>query len=491
MNLEDAFEVRTIVSKRQSLALSTTNGINDDAQKPQQPSEFTEGGAFNKSNNISQLSTPPEGIAVSHFDFENDLGASRVYRRAQRDTMDFSFRSSIAHTNAWSVFSGLSLSDVSIISAIALPLYPEEIANAQHYGFGELQAMISTAQASYAPRARSLYQECLDVELRLSQIDGFPEIFATLRDGSEEEDPLTFLIQVFRTGAPLLVLLERVLELGNLTHSTQLGDHINSQEMPNAFIKACIDDLGFQPDECFSVGDLMGSDTTGFIKVRAVIALCIGWHSSDPIMQVVRVVTQLLDILTSNGVIEPIDLATLVPEGEQRLTNPSPKDIIVEGFLVDERSYVDNLERLLELKRKIETDSRLSKDVLNGIVLNNILSLLDSIVDRQRQFLLKMEMTARKPSEKQSWAVHFEDWSLISSIYAYFIISEKGAKEYIRTILAKRRRFKDDDLNSILRDCLRLLYLPSQRLPKYSGFLQVRPLLLCLFLSDNYSCSSL
>ena len=125
-NLEDAFEVGTIVSKRHSRIISPTVGVDDDVSKQSEPNVQTEDG------NLQPLA-PPGEAEVSSFDFENDLETSRPYRRAQRDTMDFSFRSSIAHTNAWSHFSGLSLSKVSIISAIALPLYPDEIENAQHY----------------------------------------------------------------------------------------------------------------------------------------------------------------------------------------------------------------------------------------------------------------------------------------------------------------------------------------------------------------------
>jgi len=129
MNLENAFKVRTLISNRQSRAISTADGTNDDISKPHQLNEPTEDSTISESYNNSKLSTPPEGIEVSSFEFENDLETSRVYQRVQRDTMDFSFRSSIAHTNAWSQFSGLSLSKVSIISAIALPLYPDEIEN--------------------------------------------------------------------------------------------------------------------------------------------------------------------------------------------------------------------------------------------------------------------------------------------------------------------------------------------------------------------------
>jgi cell division control protein 24 len=288
MNLEDAFEVRTLISKRQSRAISTTDNTNDDISKPHQLYEATEHGTISKSNNISQLSTPPEGIEVSSFDFENDLERSRVYQRAQRDTMDFSFRSSIAHTNAWSQFSGFSLSKVSIISAIALPLYPDEIENDQHYISGGQQAKLSTESTFYAPRVRPLYQNCLELQMQLSQIPGLPEILAMERDENEDANPLYFVIGVFRRGVPLLLLLERVRGVQYLAQLTQFHGPIDSQKMPKVatfrFIKACMDDLGFHPDECFLIDDLFGDDTTGHVKVKTVSAICIGRQDSDPII---------------------------------------------------------------------------------------------------------------------------------------------------------------------------------------------------------------
>jgi cell division control protein 24 len=197
---------------------------------------------------------------------------------------------------------------------------------------------------------------------------------------------------------------------------------------------------------------------------------------------VVEVVTRLLDTLTRSGQIAPVDLATLLPECERRLINPSPRDMIVKEVLVDERAYVAGLERLLKLKKKIETDGKLFNDTLN-----RTFSSLTPIVDMQRRFLLGMEMTARKPTDKQNWARHFQDWSSMSSTYADFITSEKGAEEYIRTVLADRQRVEAGILDPIFTESLQLLCLPSQRIPKYSGFLQVWLPLLCPFLSDHDS----
>jgi hypothetical protein len=73
------------------------------------------------------------GILTTRFQssFEIDLGTSRVFRRTQWYQPDTSFTSSAVRTRVWFIFSGLSLSDVCKISAIALPVYSEDILNNQ------------------------------------------------------------------------------------------------------------------------------------------------------------------------------------------------------------------------------------------------------------------------------------------------------------------------------------------------------------------------
>lgn len=277
MNLEDAFEGGTIVSKRQTRDFSTAGGTNDGLPKQHHLNEPNEDG-------LSQLLLLPEGTEVSGFDFENDLEASRPYRRVQRATMDFSFRSSIAHTNAWSQFSGISLSKVSIISAIALPLYPDEIENAQHYELRPEQPMLTSKPISVAPRARPLYQSCLEIEAELSQIAGFPTTFALHRDENEDEDPLTFLMQVFRRGIPLLMLLARVRGV-DVNHYIQLDEYRGQEnrvpkEATFKFIKAWKDDFAFNSTECFTINDLFGGDSTGFVKV-SIVSHSVHGYGSD------------------------------------------------------------------------------------------------------------------------------------------------------------------------------------------------------------------
>ncbi|KAL1600827.1 hypothetical protein SLS60_007215 [Paraconiothyrium brasiliense] len=76
---------------------------------------------------------------IRAFEFERELKESWVYRKARRSTADASFRSSNALSHAWSALSDISLSDISAISVVALPISPDDLSNGHHYRQGQGQ----------------------------------------------------------------------------------------------------------------------------------------------------------------------------------------------------------------------------------------------------------------------------------------------------------------------------------------------------------------
>ena len=165
-NLEHCFSISNNLSRRQSTTWS---------QLPVQHGS----GPRNINNAISIQTNDRASIAtittsIRYFDFERDLEASRVYSRATRDTVDFSFRSSAVGSHAWSTLSDVSLSDISIISVIALPVYPKDITNGHHYQFGMLpeefpeRGSLQT-QTSQTP---SLVKTTFRDDTRPSTVDG-------------------------------------------------------------------------------------------------------------------------------------------------------------------------------------------------------------------------------------------------------------------------------------------------------------------------------
>jgi hypothetical protein len=73
------------------------------------------------------------------FVFEEELNGSWVYQRAARQ-MDGSSSviSSAGRTASWSMLTGLSLSDISNLAVLALPVYAEDISNKELYQFGQV-----------------------------------------------------------------------------------------------------------------------------------------------------------------------------------------------------------------------------------------------------------------------------------------------------------------------------------------------------------------
>jgi hypothetical protein len=119
-NIEDSLETGSILTN------CFRNGTLDESTEDSDPEDLYRAEA----DRHIRRNLPKDS---SQAGFHDDLGTSRVYRRTERYESDISFTSSAVRTHAWSIFSGLSLSEVSIISAIALPLFLEEISNRQWY----------------------------------------------------------------------------------------------------------------------------------------------------------------------------------------------------------------------------------------------------------------------------------------------------------------------------------------------------------------------
>jgi hypothetical protein len=130
-NLEDAFDARTISTNNQSDA----------------PSLMSHGdtATITTSRRRKRNRIPMVETFRIRFTFDADLESSRVYSRVMpENSCDRSFNSSAVRTNVWSVFSGFSLADISVVSVVALPIYASDIRNQEHYLFGDFQAMQPT-----------------------------------------------------------------------------------------------------------------------------------------------------------------------------------------------------------------------------------------------------------------------------------------------------------------------------------------------------------
>ncbi|KAF5639683.1 camk camkl kin4 kinase [Fusarium sp. NRRL 52700] len=92
------------------------------------------------------------------FTFDQDLQASRVYNRAIARQSMTSLTSTALYTTALSLFSNLSLSQVSNISFYALPVYSNDLSNSDCYIFGEEGALIKP-ESSQGPKSSPSQQK--------------------------------------------------------------------------------------------------------------------------------------------------------------------------------------------------------------------------------------------------------------------------------------------------------------------------------------------
>jgi hypothetical protein len=91
---------------------------------------------------MAELSDFVQGVQrdARGFAFEELLMNSRAYRNAAHNNIDtFSVVSSAGRTASWSMLSGLSLSEMSNIAILAMPIYVSDISNKEAYFFEPAQ----------------------------------------------------------------------------------------------------------------------------------------------------------------------------------------------------------------------------------------------------------------------------------------------------------------------------------------------------------------
>ncbi|KAK3987467.1 hypothetical protein QBC44DRAFT_400099 [Cladorrhinum sp. PSN332] len=442
MNLEDFFDARSIIAKKRPTTLSSAHNSLQrtqtiDATTPSPSihlspvdSVFTTKSTA-QSSISTDISTPGDAVVetikssestemvctqASLRTFESDLELSRVYRRAlnDRNSMDFSMHSSGARTHGWSIFSGLSLSEISALSVIALPIFAADISNSHHYAFrakfsaprpqqecmcmaGELNLAGELFARSYPT---SLWGECLEIEHLLSQIDGFPELFTEARRHDAHMHPFLVLRYALRQGYPLLLLLNVVEDhgwtLATLTRSIGLSTH--GIDAPEVTLRKGIDTLSkmLPGVAMFSVGDVVGHEHDTFLAVipvvKDILARLADWRRIRP----------------SSSHLEPVQ------ERQELQNNQALPSIqgIVEAFIADERSYINNLTQLATTFEKSLSLAKCS-DVKSEAMANLTLPLavIRQIIRLQLSLLLDVDHNLFASSLDQRWRTPFKKWS--------------------------------------------------------------------------------
>ncbi|KAF5604294.1 Rho guanine nucleotide exchange factor scd1 [Fusarium pseudocircinatum] len=458
MNVEDALDAQTIISRRMSLLSMSASPSQNTIQQSTAESPVT------------SISTETS-LSISKFDFEDDLESSRVYRRAVRETMDYSFRSSVARSQNWSVFSGLSLGDISIMSVIALPVYQGDITNAEHYDFGE--EAVPNTETPGPITGQPLLIECLELKLKLLTIPGMSRYFD---DITHPPDDMSHIRSVLQQATPLLMLAQALTPTQSL--DVGLPEDITDdtrKEIVLWFAQFCHDKLDIETSDLITVQDLMGGTPYGMFKV-----------------------VSLISSITKNLVIHGPPTDQLSSAKAQ--VDAQPPEL--RKLLMEQHQFVQDVHELLEMKDQLDM---LSNDIFQG---SRVLA------DTHVAFLIGMEQNFLRTSTHQKWAPVF-NYILTFYLKSLPIPTEEQKKDRSKSqysisriaarlqdntisvnthaaVLELQQKIKDwkgirpGDLGEMILS-KRLYVAKSSKIRPYHGYLFQNMLLLCKETSGQHS----
>ncbi|OAA45574.1 Dbl-domain containing protein [Metarhizium rileyi] len=291
-----------------------------------------------------------------------------------------------------------------------------------------------------ADASRSLYQICISLKQRLGQVPGFEPYLEQL----DPVDPVDPLWNLFRSGYPLLTIYNSLQPTEPLKVEDQNASEAKKSKIAIfKFVQACMKELQVPPAQSFVITDLMGNDTSGFVKVT-------------------QVVNYVLDLAEQRGLLlqlrpSPEDEPVVATGGSQM----SYRDHIVKELVDTERKYVQDLENLHDLKKNLEQKGLIPGDVVHQIFLN-----INAILDFQRRFLIRVETTNSLPKAVQRWGAPFCFYEDAFDIYQPFIANQRKAAQIANQVFEKIQQSEHPvatDFNTLDGFLLK----PMQRLVKY------------------------
>ncbi|KAI1322871.1 Pleckstrin homology domain-containing protein [Xylariaceae sp. FL0255] len=465
MNIEDVLDTRTIRSQTRQSIIAPMAPTKAEAGHDV-PTTLTRGGTLKASTTMTEEGESPSTPSAcppkcpldqatssmsksnafqSVFEFETDLETSRVYRRVQRDSMDFSFRSSIARTHAWSALSGPSLADVSTLSVIALPLDLEEVTNSQHYIDTSAPSQVSetlqwspVTRSLYFPEGdRPLYYACGRIFLQLVQIPGFQDLFDEEWKKQLEEQKLDELRgsnqEWFWLQLDVFKALQGVFQQAQIYRLTtdkverDLDTKVMTENSPDtrdtAFSSLCFlgSTLGIKPDEMLNQIDASGKSNARFLRV-------------------LDYVTSILNRLADVGVIHIMDEQTLASNITSATLLPDSEYKKVLNRLVNtQRSFVQHMLRLLNILEKLEKQGhhlaklpRTKEPLLPVSTVPLTSEFFAEYASCEIEFLLQIERMLLAPPLQIPWSTAVSQWATTAETRcASMIIEEKDTKEFL------------------------------------------------------------
>lgn len=294
-----------------------------------------------------------------------------------------------------------------------------------------------------ADASRSLYQICVALKHRLALVPGFEGYMQQLEEITAEtdNDPVESMWALLRAGYPLLAIFNVLQPEEPLVVLPSESTDKNRPKLAILRFSQGANKLNPPPSESFIVNDLAGTDTTGLVKVISVI-------------------NHVLDLAEQRNLLRQVQ-----PYPEEDATQPgsqmSYRDYIVRELVDTERKYVQDLENLHDLKKALEERGLLPGDIIYSIFLN-----INSILDFQRRFLIRVETTNSMPQTRQEWGAPFVHYEEAFNIYQPFIANQRKAAQLAKEVFDKIQAAQHPvacDFNTLDGFLLK----PMQRLVKY------------------------
>ncbi|KAI1454732.1 hypothetical protein F4805DRAFT_469131 [Annulohypoxylon moriforme] len=293
-----------------------------------------------------------------------------------------------------------------------------------------------------ADASRSLYQICIALKQRLARVPNFEAHFESFSVPSDEDGPVESLWNLLRTGLPLLTVYNCLQPEVPLEIDPSAIGNKRTKLAIFKFVEACMKQLELPPSQSFVISDLTGNDTTGFVKV-------------------ISVVNRVLDLAEQRGLLlqiqpYPEEIGPVIPGSQMTY-----RDHIIQELVDTERKYVQDLENLHDLKRTLEQKGVIPGDIIHQIFLN-----INSILDFQRRFLIRVETTNSMPQESQRWGAPFVTYEDAFDIYQPFIANQRKAGQIANQVFDKIQLAEHPvsfDFNTLDSFLLK----PMQRLVKY------------------------
>ncbi|KAK7948467.1 Rho guanine nucleotide exchange factor scd1 [Apiospora aurea] len=299
-----------------------------------------------------------------------------------------------------------------------------------------------------ADASRSLYQICVQLKQRLTQVPGFEVHLNQLNELSttgENGGPVESLWQLLRTGYPLLAIYNSLQPAEPLVVKDTEGSEAKRSKLAVfRFVKVCLEKLEIPNSECFVINDLLGNDTTGFVKVTSVL-------------------NKVLDEAEAKGLLRQAEqpISEDNASGAAGGSTMTYRDHIIKEMVDTERKYVQDLENLYGLKKALEQRGVIPGDTVHSIFLN-----INAILDFQRRFLIRVETANSMSQEAQQWGAPFVMYEEGFSIYQPFIANQRKAAQVASQVFDKIQLVQNPvaiDFNTLDGFLLK----PMQRLVKY------------------------